>query len=67
MYLDIIGQIIWFLIPFTPAITIPIVWKLLKRKWYYKLLIGLILALILSVIFYIVSISIAFRDGMGPS
>jgi Na+/proline symporter len=66
MDLDTIGQILWYAIPFTPIITIPIVWRLTKRKWYYKILIGLIFALILSTILYGVSLSICFRDGMRP-
>ncbi|HPI20222.1 MAG TPA: hypothetical protein PKY56_07620 [Candidatus Kapabacteria bacterium] len=67
MDLDTFGQILWYSIPFTPIITIPIAWILIKRKWYYKILIGLIFALILSTILYVVSLSICFRDGMGPS
>ncbi len=66
MDLDTIGQVLWYAIPFTPIITIPIAWRLIKRKWYYKILIGLIFALILSTILYVVSLSICFRDGMGP-
>lgn len=66
MDLDTIGQILWYAIPFSPIITIPITWRLIKRKWYYKILIGLIFALILSTILYGVSLSICFRDGMGP-
>jgi hypothetical protein len=66
MDLDTFGQILWYSIPFTPIITIPIAWKLMKSKWYYKILVGLMFALILSAVLYGVSISICFRDGMGP-
>jgi ABC-type polysaccharide/polyol phosphate export permease len=67
MNLDIIGQILWYSIPFTPVITIPIIWLTFKRKWYIKILIGLLFALILSAILYGLSLSIIFRDGMGPT
>jgi len=67
MNLDVIGKILWYSIPFTPLITIPIVWKIIKQKWYINILVGLLIALLLSLLLYGVSLVICFRDGMGPT
>lgn len=64
--LDLLGQILWFLMFATPLITIPIVWKVSNQKKIIRIIIGLVIAMILSVFLYHVSISIIFRDGMGP-
>jgi glycopeptide antibiotics resistance protein len=65
--MDTLGQILWYLIPFTPLITFPFVWKRSKDKWYVKFLLALFLALGLSVILYVASMGICLRDGLGPS
>ena len=65
--MDTIGEILWFIMFGTPLITIPLVWRFSKQKKALRVLIGLILALVLSFALFHISISIAFRDGMGPS
>jgi multisubunit Na+/H+ antiporter MnhE subunit len=65
---DIIGQILWFGMFFTPVITIPLAWTYFKGNTKaIKILIGLICAFILSFIFYSISLSILLRDGLGPT
>ena len=64
---DKIGQVFWYSIPFTPLITIPITWKLIKKKWYIRIIVGLLFAFGLSILFYGISLAIIFRDGMGPT
>ncbi|SDQ07330.1 hypothetical protein SAMN05216294_0179 [Flagellimonas zhangzhouensis] len=64
---DTLGQIVWFAIPFTPLFTIPIICKLSNSRKIYRILWGLGLELIMSLILYLLSISIVFRNGMGAS
>tara|TARA_Y100001934_G_C12021817_1_gene617168 strand:+ start:459 stop:653 length:195 start_codon:yes stop_codon:yes gene_type:complete len=64
--MDILGQILWYAIPLTPLLTIPIVWRLSKQKKIVRILMGLGLACILSFMFYHISLAICFRNGMGP-
>jgi tryptophan-rich sensory protein len=64
---DAIGQIFWYAIFFTPLITIPLMWKNKTIKKATRVVMGLFLAMILSFLFFFISISICFRNGMGPS
>jgi len=64
--MDILGQILWFLMFLTPLFTIPLVWKYCKRKKFIRLIIGLLLSLLFSLILYFISLLIIFRSGMGP-
>ncbi len=64
---DKIGQILWCSIPFTPLITIPVIWRLIKKKWYIRIIIGLLIAGGLSILLYGLSLAIIFRDGMGST
>jgi uncharacterized membrane protein len=61
-----IGLIFWYSIPLTPFITIRAAWKYLKVKKLYRILVGILFALLLSFIFYNISLAIIFRGGMGP-
>lgn len=64
--MDVLGQFLWFLMFGTPLITIPLTWKLSNQKKVVRILIGLVLALILSFLLYFISLAIIFRNGMGP-
>jgi len=64
---DIIGQVFWYAIPFTPLITIPLMWLNKKLSKPARIIIGLVIALVLSVLLYFIAIGICFRHGMGPS
>ncbi len=63
--MDVLGKVLWILMFLTPFITIPIVWKISKRRKLAKLLLSLLFAFILSLVLYFLSIAIIFREGMG--
>lgn len=63
--MDILGQILWFMIFVTPLIVIPIIWKLSKKKKLIRILIGLGFSIILSFLLYHISLRIIFRNGIG--
>jgi hypothetical protein len=64
--MDTLGQILWFAMFATPLLTVPLAWRLLPVKIVYRVIIGFLIALILSFLLYLISLSIIFRDGMGP-
>ena len=63
---DVVGQILWFSIPVTPFITIPLVWKFSSQKKVVRILIGLALAAVISFFLFHISLAICFRNGLGP-
>jgi len=63
---DMIGQIFWFLMFVTPLITFPWVWRFYKVQLIYRIIIGLVLACLLSFLLYLISLAIIFRNGIGP-
>ncbi len=65
--MDFLGQILWFAMFATPILTITLAWRLMETKKVYRVIIGLIFAMILSFFLYHISLAIIFRDGMGPS
>jgi 4-amino-4-deoxy-L-arabinose transferase-like glycosyltransferase len=50
----------------TPILTIPLAWRLMDKKKIYRIILGLLFALLLSFFLYHISLGIIFRDGMGP-
>ena len=64
--MDTIGQSLWFLMFVTPLFIIPLVWRLTQLRKTVRLLLGLLIAVGISLLFYCVSLLIIFRDGMGP-
>jgi hypothetical protein len=64
--LDLAGAVLWYTTFLTPLITIPLIWKLFKIHWIYRILIGLFFAGFLSFFFYHISLGLIFRHGMGP-
>ncbi len=64
--MDLLGQILWFAMFATPILAIPLAWRLRDTKKVYRVIVGLIFALILSFFLYHISLAIIFRDGMGP-
>ena len=64
--MDLLGQIFWFAMFGTPIVTIPLAWRLMDTKKIYRIIVGLLFALILSFFLYHISLAIIFRDGMGP-
>ena len=65
--LDIIGLIPWFSIPLTPLVTIPLMWRWKSASKILRVVVALFLAFFIPAFFYAVSLSIVFKDGMGPS
>lgn len=66
--MDLIGQILWFTMFVTPAIIIPLTWKRMKGvKKIFRVIIGLLIAVVISFVLYNISLAIIFRDGMGPT
>jgi hypothetical protein len=64
--MDTFAQIILVSIFITPFITIPLVWRYSSLNKVIRVLIGCLLAIPLSYIFWQISLLIIFRDGMGP-
>ena len=64
--LDVVGQICWVLMFASPLITLPITWRMKHHQKSYRIFLGIALALFFSTMFYFISMSILFRDGMGP-
>jgi hypothetical protein len=64
--LDILGEILWYMMFLTPLITIPIAWSTIPLRKIYRVLLGLAMAFLLSFILYFISLEIIFRNGMGP-
>ena len=64
--MDLIGYILWFAMFATPILTIPLAWRLMDKKKIYRIILGLLFALLLSFFLYHISLGIIFRDGMGP-
>jgi len=62
---DMIGQIFLFLMFVAPLITFPWVWRFYKVQLIYRIIIGLVLACLLSFLLYLISLAIIFRNGMG--
>ncbi len=63
---DTVGIVLWFAMFATPFITIPLIWRLFQVRKIYRVIIGLLLAALVSFCLYNISLSIIFRHGMGP-
>jgi hypothetical protein len=64
--IDILGGVLFFGMFATPLITIPIVWRISTQKKWIRILLGLLLALPISIVLYFTGLAIIFRHGMGP-
>jgi hypothetical protein len=64
-FLDIVGGIFWFGILTTPALSFLIVRKT-QLSLPFKIVLGILTTSLLAVLFYFISLSIIFRNGMGP-
>ncbi len=64
--MDILGQTLWWLMFFTPLLTVPLSIRLLKKsKLSIQIIIGFLLAFFLSLVLYGLSLAIIFKEGMG--
>jgi hypothetical protein len=62
--MDFLGQLLWVAMFGTPIFTLPLTWRLMSGKKIYRVIVGLLLALILSFFLYHISLEMIFRDGM---
>lgn len=65
LMIEIIGQLFIYLMLFTPIITFPLVWRFSNTHKFIKTILALIFAIILSILFYVIGLSMVFHDGMG--
>ena len=63
--MDLLGQLLWILMFVTPALTIPLVWKFSKQRKQVRLIVGIVLAALISLVLYYLSLAIILRDGIG--
>lgn len=63
--IDFIGQCFWWLMFITPLIFIPLAYKKIGANKIVRIVIGLVISLIASIILYFLSLSLIFRNGMG--
>lgn len=63
--MDTLGQILWFTVFVTPFLTIPLAWRLKDISKTLRIIIGLLIAIILSSICYLTSLALIFSNGMG--
>lgn len=63
---DTIGKLLWYAVFLTPLIAFPLVWRNKNPKVVTRIVMGIVLSCVLSVIFYGICIMVVFRNGMGP-
>lgn len=63
---DIIGKVFWYGALVTPLLTVPMAWRLKGMHKGYRLLIGLLFAVLLSFVFFSIALAIVLRNGLGP-
>jgi len=64
--LDTIGGILWYTVFIAPFLSVFFVWRFIKIQKAWRIMLGILLGLIISLICYFVSLGIIFRNGMGP-
>jgi hypothetical protein len=64
-FLDIVGQVFFFGIFFTPLLAFLLVRKT-QASIISKIILGLFMTLLLATVFFVIALNIAFRNGMGP-
>ena len=63
--MDLLGKFLWFLMFVTPLITMPIAWRRKEFKKGHRVLIGLFLVVLMSILLFILSMNILLRNGLG--
>lgn len=63
---DVIGQVLFGGILATPIISFLFVWLMRRISLSEKIILGISITIILAFIFFLVSMSILLRDGLGP-
>jgi hypothetical protein len=66
--MDLLGEILWYAMFFTPVITIPLFWRFdSTSNKKMKVINGMLLAFLISLVFLVISLTILFRNGLGPT
>lgn len=65
--IDMTGQIFWYAVFVTPLIAVPLVWRTIKVRKIFRLLIGLVFACCISFFLFQISIGIICRNGFGAT
>lgn len=65
-FLDIIGGVLWVMVFMSPVISTFLVWRFLEINKVLRILFGIMIGLIASMICYFASLEIIFRNGIGP-
>lgn len=65
--LDFIGEVFWYGIFIVPILIFPLIWKVCRVNNIYKIIIWLLSSVIIAIVAFLISMSICFRDGMGPT
>lgn len=63
-FLDIVGQIFFFGIFFTPVLSLLLVRKT-QARLIPKILLGLFMTLLLAGVFFVIALNIAFGNGLA--
>ena len=64
--MELSGQILYYLAFLNPLITIPLVWKFRKGSKVFRIVLCVAISLIVWYLLLSLSVSVAFREGMGP-
>ena len=65
--LDVIGEIFWYLIFLAPIICVAICWNFMSNRKFVRVITGIFIGLLVSILCYFISLAILFRDGLGPT
>ncbi len=63
---DILGAVCWFAVFAAPLFTMWWAWRIKHLHWSIRIGIGLLIGVSLSYFLYMISLTLIFRDGMGP-
>lgn len=66
MILDNLAQLLWYAIPATSLVTIPLTWILINQKLGIRLIMATLFTISAVTVLSIISVLICFRNGMGP-
>jgi hypothetical protein len=64
--LDALGALFWWGIFLTPLLVFPLVWRNSTFGWPAKLFLAIGTSAVLVAFFFLISIALVFRNGMGP-
>jgi hypothetical protein len=65
--LDILEQIFWYGIFCTPLLVTPLVWKYSNASKTGKMTQCVLISISVSLLFFMISMEICLRNGLGPS